>query len=178
MVDLYNWCAAKFTKDESKLLWMKYIYIYIKITKYGDFWFCARYEVKLAKYFGVQNHGFNCRPGPCEGVAGAMSTSRVVCKVVQFTVKQRQLHASPPANELSWLLEPKFLATPEICSSQSRVEVNLSRQRRFEVYTTQPGQCKTATPVLWIVSSDQYRVSIMYMISQKKESNFNRGNTI
>ena len=78
-------------------------------------------------------HGLNCRPVPCEGVAGAMSVSRVVCKVVQFTVKQRQLHASPPANELSWLLEPKFLATPEIGSSQSGVEVNLSRQRRFEV---------------------------------------------
>ena len=78
-------------------------------------------------------HGLNCRPGPCEGVAGAMSGSRVVCKVVQFTVKQRQLHASAPANELSWLLEPKFLATPAISSSQSRVEVNLSRQHRFEV---------------------------------------------
>ena len=78
-------------------------------------------------------HGLNCRPGPCEGVAGAMSASRVVCKVVQLTVKQRQLHASPPANKLSWLLEPKFLATPAIGSSQSRVEVNLSRQRRFEV---------------------------------------------
>ena len=39
-------------------------------------------------------HGLNCRPGPCEGVAGAMSASRVVCKVVQFTVKQRQLHAN------------------------------------------------------------------------------------
>ena len=38
--------------------------------------------------------GLNCRPGPCEGVAGAMSASRVVCKVVQFTVKQRQLHAN------------------------------------------------------------------------------------
>ena len=68
-------------------------------------------------------HGLNCRPGPCEGVAGAMSASRVVCKVVQFTVKQHRLHASPPANELSWLLEPKFLATPDIGSSQSRVEV-------------------------------------------------------
>ena len=39
-------------------------------------------------------HGLNCRPGPCEGVAGAMSASRVVCKVVQFTVKQRQLRAN------------------------------------------------------------------------------------
>ena len=46
-------------------------------------------------------HGLNCTPGPCEGVAGAMSASRVVCKVVQFTVKQRQLLALPPANELS-----------------------------------------------------------------------------
>ena len=63
----------------------------------------------------------------------SMSASRVVCKVVQFTVKQRQLHASPPANELSWLLELKFLATPAIGSSQSRVEVNLSRQCRFVV---------------------------------------------
>ena len=108
-------------------------------------------------------HGLNCRPRPCEGVAGAMSASPVVCKVVQFTVKQRQLHVSPPANELSRLLEPKFLATPTIGSSQSRVEVNISRQRRFEV-KTQPGQCKTATPVLWIVFSDRYRVSIMYMI--------------
>ena len=69
------------------------------------------------------SHRLNCRPGPCEGVAGAMSASRVVCKVVQFTVKQRQLHASPPANELNWLLEPKLLATPAISSSQSRVEV-------------------------------------------------------
>ena len=39
-------------------------------------------------------HGLNCSPGPCEGVAGAMSASRVVCKVVQFTVKQRQLHVN------------------------------------------------------------------------------------
>ena len=77
--------------------------------------------------------GLNCRPGPCEGVTGAMSASRVVCKVVHFTVKQHQLHAPPLANELSSLLEPKFLATPAICSSQSGVEVNLSRQRRFEV---------------------------------------------
>ena len=78
-------------------------------------------------------HGLNCSPGPCEGVAGAMSASRVVCKVVQFAVKQRQLHVSPPANELSRPLEPKFLATPAIGSSQGRVEVNLSRQHRFEV---------------------------------------------
>ena len=59
-------------------------------------------------------HGLNCRPVPCEGVAGAMSASPVVCKVVQFTVKQRQLHVSPPANELSRLLEHKLLATPVI----------------------------------------------------------------
>ena len=78
-------------------------------------------------------HGLNCRPGPCEGVAGAMWASRVACKVVWFIVKQRQLHASPPANELSWLLEPKFLATPAIGNSQSRVEVNLPRRRGFEV---------------------------------------------
>ena len=51
-----------------------------------------------------------------------MSASRVACTVVWSIVRQRQLHASPPANELSWLLKPKFLATPEICSSQSRVE--------------------------------------------------------
>ena len=46
-------------------------------------------------------HGLNCRPGPCEGVAGGMSASRVACKVAWFIVMQRQLHASPPANELS-----------------------------------------------------------------------------
>ena len=40
------------------------------------------------------SQGLNCRPRPCEGVAGAMSASPVVCKVVQFTVKQRQLHAN------------------------------------------------------------------------------------
>ena len=91
------------------------------------------WSMKDAETKAVPPQGLNCRPGPCEGVAGAMSASRVVCKVVQFTVKQRQLHASPPANELSWLLEPKFLATPAICSSQSRVELNLSRHRRFEV---------------------------------------------
>ena len=113
--------------------------------------------------YALMAHGLNCRPGPCEGVAGAMSASPVVCKVVQFTVKQRQLHVSPPANELSRLLEPKLLATPAIGSSQSRIEVNISRQRRFEV-KTQPGQCKTATSVLWIFFSDRYRVSIMYMI--------------
>ena len=90
-------------------------------------------DKKSASHRQLYAHGLNCRPGPCEGVAGAMSASRVVCKVVQFTVKQRQLHASLPANELSWLLEPKFLATPAIGSSQSRVEVNLSKQRRFDV---------------------------------------------
>ena len=52
--------------------------------------------------------GLNCRPGPCECVAGAMSASLVACKIVWFIVKQRQLHASPPANELSWLLENFF----------------------------------------------------------------------
>ena len=116
-------------------------------------------------WYPSSSHRQVIRPGPYEGVAGAMSASRVVCKV-QFTVKQRQLHASPPANELSWLLGPKFLATPDIGSSQSRVEVNLSRQRRFGV-KTQPGQCKTATPVQWIVFGDRYRVSIMYMIHSK-----------
>ena len=39
-------------------------------------------------------HGLNCRPEPCEGVADAMSASRVACKVVWFIVKQRQLHAN------------------------------------------------------------------------------------
>ena len=42
----------------------------------------------------VMSHGLNCRPGPCEGIAGAMLASRVVCKVVQFIVKQHQLHAN------------------------------------------------------------------------------------
>ena len=49
-------------------------------------------------FYGTNSRGLNCRPGPCEGVAGT------------------------------------------------------------------PGQCKTATPVLWIFFSDRYRVSIMYMI--------------
>ena len=39
------------------------------------------------------SRGLNCRPGPCEGVAGAMSASRVACKVVWFIVRQRQLQA-------------------------------------------------------------------------------------
>ena len=44
--------------------------------------------------FYPNSQEFNCRPGPCEGVADAMSASRVVCKVVQVTIKQRQLHAN------------------------------------------------------------------------------------
>ena len=47
-------------------------------------------------------HGLNCRPGPCEGVAGAMSARPVVCKVVQFTVKQPQLHANICNSDASW----------------------------------------------------------------------------
>ena len=39
---------------------------------------------------------------PCEGVAGAMLASRVVCKVVQITVKQRQLHANICNGDASW----------------------------------------------------------------------------
>ena len=77
--------------------------------------------------------GFNCRPGPCIGVAGAMSASRGPCTVVWFIVWQRQSHGSPPANELTWLLEPKFLAKPVVGSNKSRVEVYLSRQRGFDV---------------------------------------------
>ena len=70
-------------------------------------------------------HGLKCRPGPCIEVAGAMSASREPCTVVRFifcmnlcmyffVVWQRRLHTSPPANELSWLLESKHLATPVI----------------------------------------------------------------
>ena len=59
-------------------------------------------------------HGLKCRPGPCIEVAGAMSASLEPCTVVRFIVWQRRLHASPPANELSWLLESKHLATPAI----------------------------------------------------------------
>ena len=43
-----------------------------------------------------------------------MSASREPCTVVRFIVWQRRLHASPPAKELSWLLESKHLVTPEI----------------------------------------------------------------
>ena len=106
-------------------------------------------------------HGLNCRPVPCIGVAGAMSASRVACTVVWFIVRQRQLHASPPANEPSWLLEPKFFTTPEIGSCQSRIDVYI------KATWVQPGQCKTATPDLWIVFNDGYRVSVMYMIHSK-----------
>ena len=95
-------------------------------------WLGANLESTLWLY-AVLPHGLNCRPELREGVDGAMSASRVACKVVWFIVKQRQLHASPPANELSWLLEPKFLATPAISNSQSRINVYLSRQGGFEV---------------------------------------------
>ena len=66
------------------------------------FWPLCDFSALPMSLFGPANaQGLNCRPVPCEGVAGAMSASPVVCKVVQFTAKQRQLHASPPANELS-----------------------------------------------------------------------------
>ena len=60
--------------------------------------------------------GMHCTdpPGPYIEVAGAMSASREPCTVVRFIVWQRRLHASPPANELSWLLDSKHLATPAI----------------------------------------------------------------
>ena len=90
---------------------------------------CFRWVVSYSAW----SHGLNCRPAPCEGVPGAMLASRVACKVVWFIVRQRQLHASPPTNELSWLLEPKFLATPEMGSSQSRFDVYISRQRVIDV---------------------------------------------
>ena len=47
-------------------------------------------------------------------LAGTMSASRGPCTVVRFIVWQRRLHVSPPANELSWLLESKHLASPAI----------------------------------------------------------------
>ena len=60
-------------------------------------------------------HGLKCRPEPyTERLAGAMSANREPRTVVRFIVWQRRLHVSPPANELSWLLESKHLATPAI----------------------------------------------------------------
>ena len=64
----------------------------------------------------TDSHGLKCRPGPYIELAGAMSASREPCTVVRFIVWQRRLHVSPPANELSWLLEYKHLATPAICN--------------------------------------------------------------
>ena len=68
----------------------------------------------VARMHCTDPHGLKCRPGPCIEVAGAMSASRGSCSVVRFIVWQRRLHASPPANELSWRLESKHLATPAI----------------------------------------------------------------
>ena len=65
-------------------------------------------------------HGLKWRPGPYIELAGAMSASRGPCTVVRFIVWQRRLHVSLAANELSWLLEPKHLATHQ------------SRRRWFE----------------------------------------------
>ena len=56
-----------------------------------------------------------------------MSASRVPCTVVRFIVWQRRLHASPPANELSWLLESKHLATPAIGNLANAVSMYLSQ---------------------------------------------------
>ena len=68
----------------------------------------------VARMHCTDPHGLKCRPVPYIEVAGAMSASRVPCTVVRFTVWQRRLHASPPANEFSWLQESKHLATPAI----------------------------------------------------------------
>ena len=74
----------------------------------------------VARMHCTDPHGLKCRLGPCTEVAGAMSASREPCTVVRFNVWvfffvwQHRLHTSPPANELSWLLESKHLATPVI----------------------------------------------------------------
>ena len=69
---------------------------------------------QVARLHCTDPHGLKCRPGPYIELAGAMSASRGACTVVRFIVWQRRLHVSPPANELSWLLESKHLATPAI----------------------------------------------------------------
>ena len=71
-------------------------------------------------------HGVKCSPGPCIEVAGAMSASRGPCTVVRFIVWHRRLYASPPANELSSLLESKHLATPAIGNSAKAVSRYIS----------------------------------------------------
>ena len=40
---------------------------------------------------GLYPHGLNYSPGPCIGVAGAMSAGRIPCTVVRFIVWQHQL---------------------------------------------------------------------------------------
>ena len=85
----------------------------------------------VARMHCTDPHALKCRPGPCIEVAGAMSASREPCTVVRFIVWQRRLHASPPANELSWMLESKHLATPAIGNLTRAVSRYISQSRHL-----------------------------------------------
>ena len=67
----------------------------------------------VARMHCTDPHGLKCDRGHIE-LVDAMSASRGPWTVVRFIVWQRRLYVSPPANELSWLLESKRLATSAI----------------------------------------------------------------
>ena len=96
----------------------------------------------VARMYCTDRHRLKCRLGPYIELAGAMSTSRGPCTVARFIVWQRRLHVSPPANELSWLLESKQLATPAIGNLAKAVSRYISQDNASLIFKHNRGIVK------------------------------------